>query len=131
MPVFRMFIKINSDSLEEYALTSLAGITQEHKSTQYGIWKVTCWRDASAVEFYTGSHGIVPSTHEEGFYYSANDTPIAYNAVNTPLVSIGDGWEWQKNGNHGYTEKLQKTGFVLKHIFSGNCQQICPVKKQL
>lgn len=102
----KMFIRANRLSLENFAITSLESASSEHTRVRYGIWDAVCWKNENVVEFYTGNIGIAPSSHVKGFYYSANDIPVAFNVVEVSLIADESGWHWEKLGNYGKTERI-------------------------
>lgn len=102
----KIFIQVNHQSLETFAVKSLEIASSEYEQLRYGIWDASCWKNANVVEFYTGNIGIAPSSHVKGFYYSADDIPIAFNAADTPLIADESGWHWEKLGNKGKTERI-------------------------
>lgn len=93
----KLFIQANHQSLESFAITSLESASSEYTQVRYGIWDASCWKEANVVEFYTGDFGIAPSSHVKGFYYSANDVPIAFNATDAPLLVSESGWHWENS----------------------------------
>ena len=113
----KIFIRVNHQSLETFAVKSLETASSEYEQVQYGIWDASCWKNANVVEFYVGNIGIAPSSHVKGFYYSADDIPIAFNAVDTPLIADESGWHWEKLGNQGKTERIIPNWFWYEAHF--------------
>lgn len=101
----RLYVRLNSGALEAFALASLADCGDECLSGRYGPWNTTAWKRAAAVEFYV-QQSFAFGGVEKGFYYSKGDTPISFNAVDTPLVEADGGWRWEAWGNHGTTRRI-------------------------
>jgi len=102
----RLYVRLNSGALEDFALSALTDCEGEHLSTRYGPWDAAAWRQAGAVEFYTQQSPAFGGI-EKGFYYSGDDTPISFQASGFPLTEDGAGWSWEDPyGNHGYTERI-------------------------
>ena len=64
------------------------------------------------VQVQVGSFGIVPSTTYWGVYYSPEDTPLPYDGADVPLAPAGEGFAWERDGNTGYTQRLE-TGWYF------------------
>lgn len=103
--IVRLYVRLNSGTLEEFALASLEGCGEEHLSAQYGPWNTTAWKRAEAVEFCV-QQSFAFGGVEKGFYYAKDDAPISFNAVDTPLVEADGGWRWEVHGNHGTTRRI-------------------------
>lgn len=71
------------------------------------------------VEFDCWGWGLAPSSKYIGFYYSANDIPMAYCGAKYELIEDGDGWSWQEpeSDNHGYTEKIMDKWYYYEASF--------------
>ena len=116
----QLFVKVNHASLEKFstdALNVLDNSESDYESLQYGIWRVSCWKEAGMIEFHTQSSTAFGGT-EKGFYYSSSGEPIAFNATNMPFVESGDGWRWDDPyGNWGYTEEIAAHWFWFEAHF--------------
>ncbi|MDE7055320.1 MAG: hypothetical protein K2O84_11005 [Oscillospiraceae bacterium] len=104
----RAYLRLNSQKMEEFAREALVGETE---ADHYGPWRVSVWREKKIVEFHTWQS---PATggNERGFYYSANNTPVSFQATGYPLATDGAGWRWaDPYGNYGYTERILANWF--------------------
>lgn len=109
----RMYLRLNSREMEEFARALLSG---EAEDSHYGPWRVSVWREKKIVEFHTRQS---PATggNERGFYYSANDTPVSFQASGYPLTVDGAGWNWEDPyGNHGFTERILNNWFWFEAV---------------
>lgn len=53
-----------------------------------------------------------------GFYYTADDTPRAFQNSAAWFAGNEDGWQWQTDGDsHGYTERLSEHWFYFEASF--------------
>ena len=71
-----------------------------------------------AINVYRGVHTIVQfdllslTNQYEGYYYSPDDVPLAFQAADVPLTETADGWTWEDGtGNHGTTERIAECWF--------------------
>jgi len=112
----QLYMRMNSDALENFALSALADCKGELLSTHYGSWDAMAWKQAGIVEFSTQRSPAFGGI-EKGFYYSRNDTPISFQAAGYPLTEDGAGWSWEDPyGNHGYTEQIRPHWFWYKAV---------------
>ena len=111
----RLYVRLNSGALEEFALASLEDCRKDPLSARYGPWNTTAWKRAEAVEFYV-QQSFAFGGVEKGFYYSKNDAPISFNAVDTPLVEAEIGWRWEAYGNHGTTYRILPCWFWYEAV---------------
>ena len=63
------------------------------------------------IDFYCGGYGIVPSSHEYGFYYTYDDTPKGIwcgtkYCESKLLEKDGDGYSTNKSQNYYYTQRI-------------------------
>ena len=112
----RLYVRLNSSLLEDFALASLEDCEEEFLLTRYGLWDVTVWKQAGVVEFHTRQSTAFGGI-EKGFCYSKADTPISFQATNYPLATDGAGWTWADlYGNHGYTERIRPRWFWYEAV---------------
>lgn len=69
------------------------------------------------VQVQVGSFGIAPSTTYWGVYYSPEDTPLPYDGANVPLAPAGEGFAWERDGNTGYTQRLEAGWYFFTASF--------------
>lgn len=111
----RLYVRLGSRTLEDFALASLEDCEGELQSSRCGPWSTTAWKQAGAVEFYV-RRSFAFGGVEKGFYYSKDDTPISFNAVDTPLVEEDGGWRWEAYGNHGTTRRILPRWFWYEAV---------------
>ena len=111
------YVNKNYDKLYEVAQEYISGNKVEYKNEFKRISVYT--EDNVIVEFLTDGHGMAPSSTYVGFYYSENDTPIAFQNEKYDLNKIEENkWEWKEEGdNHGITIKIRDNWYYYEASF--------------
>lgn len=113
--LIRMYVRLNNGALEDFALTLLENRREQVRFDRYGPWDATAWEKKDVVEFYV-QRSFAFGGVEKGFYYSADDNPVSFHAVTTPLVETDGRWRWEEGGNHGYTLRIRPRWFWFEAV---------------
>lgn len=82
-----------------------------------GVDRIDYW-EGELIEFTTSSFGIVTACTYQGFYYSVDGCPVAFQNSNETLKNHGEFWEWKSRaGYNGVTQKLEGNYFLFKANF--------------
>lgn len=111
------YVNENYNELYKIAKEYINGNKIEYKKE---IKRISVYKeDNTIVEFLTRGYGIASSSKYIGFYYSENDTPVAFQNEKFDLNKIGKNkWEWKQNGdNHGITIKIRNHWYYYEASF--------------
>lgn len=111
------YVNENYNDLYKIAKEYINGNKIEYKKE---IKRISVYKeDNTIVEFLTRGYGMAPSSKYIGFYYSENDTPVAFQNEKFDLNKIGKNkWEWKQNGdNHGITIKIRNHWYYYEASF--------------
>ncbi len=111
------YVNENYNDLYKIAKEYINGNKIEYKKE---IKRISVYKeDNTIVEFLTRGYGMAPSSKYIGFYYSENDTPVAFQNEKFDLNKIGKNkWEWKEDGdNHGITIKIRDNWYYYEASF--------------
>lgn len=109
------FVQSHKEDLSEIASACLNGdiSTESYRGARVGG---LCDGEHPIVQFYTFGWGLVPYM---GFYYSPDNTPVAFQNVNVELTLVSDNsWEWTDGtDNRGMTKKIDDCWYYYEAWF--------------
>lgn len=110
-----LYVSAHGAEAEAFACAALAEGTPT--PDRCGPWPVSVWREAGVVEFHTRRSTAFGGI-EKGFYYSAADAPVSFQATGYSLTLKGGGWSWSDPyGNHGRTGRIAPHWFWFEAVF--------------
>ena len=112
------FVLDNQEELLKISLDCLHG--QPAAERYQDVFVEGCYEgEGWIVQFYAGGSGLVPSSRYYGFYYSPEDQPAAFQNVQVPLTSDGQGeWTWSDGtDNGGRTKRIAPHWFYYEAWF--------------
>ncbi|MFI3327148.1 MAG: hypothetical protein R3Y35_13410 [Clostridia bacterium] len=112
------FVLNNQDELLSISNTCLNGGVIEEKFKKAKLDGVF-YGENDIVQFTYSSTGLAPSSKYYGFYYSENNTPVAFQNADIALTEISDdNWEWTDGtDNGGITTKIEENWFYYEAWF--------------
>ena len=69
------------------------------------------------VQIQVGAWGLAPSSTHWGVYFSPEDSPLPYDGAQVSLTPQGQGFAWEREGNIGYTQRLEQDWYFFTASF--------------
>ena len=69
------------------------------------------------VQIQVGAWGLAPSSTHWGVYFSPEDSPLPYDGAQVSLAPQGQGFAWGREGNTGYTQRLEQGWYFFTASF--------------
>ena len=69
------------------------------------------------VQIQVGAWGLAPSSTHWGVYFSPEDSPLPYDGAQVSLAPQGQGFAWEREGNTGYTQRLEQGWYFFTASF--------------
>ena len=113
-------VNIVEQNIDRYAVVAdeLLRGTSSTKTSLSGIKHIEGWNDVQ-VDFTYEYRGFGSKTSYYGFYYSVDDTPRAFQAMNVSFELQGKGMKWneENSDNWCYVEKIQDNWYYFEIHF--------------
>jgi len=118
----KTYVRLFHNHLEAYAERLMEQTEEDIESDRYGLWKVTCYKEKTMVEFSVGGSGLVFNSRYWGFYYSPDDTHRAFQGCDIPMKAESAdetiaSWEEENTDNGGKSERLLENWFWYEAWF--------------
>lgn len=112
-----LFVALYHEDIEQSLIHGM-GVPADD-AVLFGYRHVNTWEgEHTMTEFLISASGFGSETSYYGCYYSPDDVPMAFQNLQTELITTQDGWIWQGEGdNAGFTSKIMDHWYYFEASF--------------